>query len=68
MRNRSFHVHLNLLRKTFLRNLLDTFHKLLLVLRDRQVYNVFHGALLRTLRTPWLRSDLFLMDLLVNGR
>ena len=57
-----------LTKKTFLRDLLDTFHKLLLGLRDGDVKHVFNGALLRTLKTPWLRSDLFLMDLLVNGR
>ena len=33
-----------------------------------QVYSVFNGALLRTLKTLWLSSDLFLMDLLIDGR
>ena len=44
---------LNSLRKTFLMDLLDTFQKLVLDLGDGHVYNVFNGALLRTLKTPW---------------
>ena len=63
-----FSIGLNPLRKTFLGDLLDTFHKLLLDLREVHVYDVFNGALLRTLETPWLPSDLFLMDLLVDER
>ena len=59
VRNRSAHDQLfNPLRKTFLMDLFDTFHKLHLDLRDGHVYNVFNGALLRTLKTPRIRSDL----------
>ena len=49
-------------------DLFDTFYKLHLDLRDGHVYNVFNGALLRTLKTPWIRSDLFLINLLEYRR
>ena len=69
LRNRNVHDQLlNPLRKTFLMDLLETFHKLLLELRDGHVYNVFNGALLRALKTPWIRRDMFLINLLEYGR
>ena len=47
---------------------LDTFHNLLLDLKDRHVNNLFSGVLLHTLKTLLLCSDLSLLDLVVHGR
>ena len=58
----------SLLRKTFLRDVLDTFHIQLLALRYWYMHNLFNGVLLHTLKFLLLGRDLFLMDLVVHGR
>ena len=58
----------NLLRKTFLRYLLDTFETQLLDLRYWCIHNLFNGVLLHTLKNLLLGSDLFQINLVVHGR
>ena len=58
----------SLLKKTFLRDVLDTFHIQLLALRYWYMHNLSNGVLLHTLKFLLLGSDLFLMDLVVHRR
>ena len=58
----------SLLRKTFLRDVLDTFYIQILALRYWYMHNLSNGVLLHTLKFVLLGRDLFLMDLVVHGR